>query len=131
MAISSMRKSFEVDFSNPKALFAKPPQFVAVPKWAAAATIATFAGFAGIEEEDLAGSSPSHSSTSRWALIPPKPKPLIAARRGTYVGLSSPTSPDGQRRSHGIARSRIRNGEPSNFIPGAARWKFAMPGKVP
>ena len=60
----------------------------------------------------------THSSISTWALMPPKPKPLTAARRGRPVaGLGQ-----------GSARVRTRNGPDSNPSSGAASSKWAVGG---
>ncbi len=65
--------------------------------------------------------SPAHSSMSTWALIPPNPNPLIAARRGR------PLAGAGQ----GSGRLKIRNGLRSNPRAGGASSKFAVGGSTP
>ena len=60
----------------------------------------------------------THSSIKTWALMPPKPKPLTAARRGC------PAARAGQ----GSARVRTRNGLSSSPRLGAGRSKFAVGG---
>src|SRR5665213_3369385 len=62
----------------------------------------------------------SYSSSSKCALTPPKPKPLIAARRGV-VSL---------RRRHSRPSLRTWNGDSSILIPGAGVAKFAVGGNV-
>src|SRR5205814_5109588 len=61
-----------------------------------------------------------HSSIRTWALIPPKPKPLTAARRGW----------PGARASQGSGLVRTRNGLVSSSSLGAGRSKFALGGKT-
>ena len=68
-----------------------------------------------------ADSSPSHSSISRCALIPPNPKPFTAARRGT----SAP------RRCHGWLCCRIVNGLSARRTLSEGRSKLATGGSVP
>ena len=96
--------------------------------WAAMPTIAT----RGEAPADIATWPPTavgksegaaagtHSSISTWALIPPKPKPLTAARRGRPVAGSG----------QGSARVRTRNGLSSSPSRGAAASKLAVGGKL-
>ena len=44
---------------------------------------------AAIEARNASGLSPSQASTMRWALLPPKPNALMAARLGPVQGSSS------------------------------------------
>src|SRR5512137_2890177 len=62
----------------------------------------------------------NHSSTSRWALMPPKPKALIAARRGTPF----------LRNGHGVVAPRRVKGLLSRSTPLAGVEKLAVGGKV-
>ncbi len=69
------------------------------------------------------GRPPTHSSTIRCALLPPKPKLLIAARRGPPVSHASgssrrrkPCSPIASSgSSHGVGRKSPASNEPSTL----------------
>ena len=65
-----------------------------------------------------AAASGFHSSTIRWALLPPKPKALTAARRGV----------DGST-SHGSGACSMRNGVPSMASSGCSTGREG--GRVP
>ena len=60
-----------------------------------------------------------HSSINKWALMPPNPKPLIAARRGTFAA----------RRCHGWPALRIENGLPAKCTLPDGVSKFATGGR--
>ena len=72
------------------------------------------------DRDSADGFSRTHSSISTWALIPPKPKPLMAARRGW------PAARAGQ----GSGWVRTRNGLFSKPSWGPARSKFAVGGRM-
>ncbi len=76
----------------------------------------------GASTADVGDDRPAgtHSSISTWALMPPKPNPLMAARRGRPEC----------RAGHGSARVRTRNGLSSSPSCGLDRSKFAVGGRV-
>ena len=75
---------------------------------------------AGFRAAARFGGTPVHSSISRWAFTPPKPKPLTAARRGS----------SGARRFHRSGRVSTLNGPSAYRSPAAGSAKFACGGSV-
>ena len=91
------------------------------PTWAAIATTAIGEDAGRGSGMLFAAAAGMYSSSRRWALMPPKPKALTAARRGT----------SGARRCQAAAVERIRNGDESRSIAGAGVSKFAVGGNRP
>ncbi len=71
-----------------------------------------------VTEARAAGFTGSHSSSSRWALMPPKPKALTAARRRPPRLLSLPGSPLTQ-----DAERTVVEVDPLGRIGKIGRWR--------